>query len=368
MSAAVMDDEQIIRLMIERAKNDGGLPGQNKLCADYGIGKGRVARLLAIVDQRMAADRDRDGRTRTTSKQPGPGRKPSADQTGGTGPGRRVGNSIDRTPADAGPDRSGSGVCRGDSAGPDQDATQPIPVVPDLSGLNVDRTNTTRTGSDRSGPLLDVAGPDRHAATEDRSGVRSGPGSNAIEPGPKVEPDWSAYQRHLPVRSTAQTDRTGIPLEPNNADDQPKTPIHRAWLILLALPAFVAVWGGWVGLGGLAGFGPVALLPGIADDFKVNLAVTLPAGMEVYAVIGLRVWLSHHAGTSSRTRRFAMWSSMAALAIGCFGQVIYHVLARPADAAPLIVTVFVACLPVAVLGAGAALFHLTGEDSRGSSE
>lgn len=140
-------------------------------------------------------------------------------------------------------------------------------------------------------------------------------------------------------------------------------PIRRAWLLLLALPAFVAVWGGWVGLGGLAGFGPVNLLPGMGGGWTVNLAITLPAGMEVYAVIGLRVWLSARTG-SDRTRRFAAWSSWAALAVGCSGQVAYHVLARPATGAPMFVTVCVACLPVALLGMGAALFHLIGEDQR----
>lgn len=147
------------------------------------------------------------------------------------------------------------------------------------------------------------------------------------------------------------------------ASDQ--TPIHRGWLVLLALPAFVAVWGGWVGLGGLAGFGPVALLPGIADHFKINLAVTLPAGMELYAVIGLRVWLSEHT-KSTRTRGFAMWSSIGALTVGCLGQIAYHILSRATQAGtPLFVTICVACLPVAILGVGAALFHLMGEDQRG---
>jgi hypothetical protein len=133
---------------------------------------------------------------------------------------------------------------------------------------------------------------------------------------------------------------------------------------MLALPAFVAVWGGWVGLGGLAGFGPVHPLPGVASGFTVNLAITLPAGMEAYAVIGMRVWLSARTRTP-RTRRFAAWSTCAALVVGCSGQVAYHVLARPATGAPMAVTVVVACLPVAVLGVGAALFHLVGEDQRG---
>lgn len=157
-----------------------------------------------------------------------------------------------------------------------------------------------------------------------------------------------------------------VDLPPTTASPDSSPPIHRGWLALLALPAFVAVWGGWVGLGGLAGFGPVRLLPGIVDHFTVNLAVTLPAGMEVYAVIGLRVWLSSRTRTD-RTRRFAAWSSCVSLLVGCSGQVAYHVLARPATGAPLGVTVAVACLPVALLGMGAALFHLVADDQRSTT-
>src|SRR4051794_11403314 len=44
-----------------------------------------------------------------------------------------------------------------------------------------------------------------------------------------------------------------------------------AWpLLLIALGAFVSIWGGWVGLGELTGFGPIALLPGIADHIVIN--------------------------------------------------------------------------------------------------
>lgn len=109
------------------------------------------------------------------------------------------------------------------------------------------------------------------------------------------------------------------------------------------------------------------LLPGIADRVVVNLAVTLPAGKEAYAVIGLAVWLSSRTA-GARIRRFAMWSSITALAIGSLGQVLYHVLARPDTDAPVWVTVFVSILPVLILGAGAALFHLIGEDQRKLAE
>jgi hypothetical protein len=67
----------------------------------------------------------------------------------------------------------------------------------------------------------------------------------------------------------------------------------RSWpLLLLALPAFVAIWGGWVGLGRLTGFGPIELLPGIWDGLSINSAITLPIGVETYAAFAMRVWLS----------------------------------------------------------------------------
>jgi hypothetical protein len=133
----------------------------------------------------------------------------------------------------------------------------------------------------------------------------------------------------------------------------------RAWpVLLLALPAFVAIWGGWVGLGEMSGFGPVRLLPGIADDFVINSAITLPIGVEAYAAYALRVWLSGLAPTE-RARRFAQWSAIGSLVLGMAGQVAYHLMeAAGMTVAPWQITTFVSCLPVVVLGCGAALAHL----------
>jgi hypothetical protein len=115
----------------------------------------------------------------------------------------------------------------------------------------------------------------------------------------------------------------------------------------------------------LAGFGPVRLLPGIADDFVINSAITLPLGVESYAFYALWVWLAPAAAqVSARARRFACWSSIAALGLGLFGQATYHLLAASgAVRAPDAVVVFVSCLPVLVLGAGAALAHLTHQEA-----
>ena len=140
------------------------------------------------------------------------------------------------------------------------------------------------------------------------------------------------------------------------AETTPRT-LARWPLVLLAIPAFVAVWSGWVGLGELTGFGVVHPLPGIADQFSINSAITLPIGVETYAAYALRAWLS--GGLPVRARRFAKWSAIGSLTLGALGQVAYHLLsAAHVTRAPWQITTVVACLPVAVLGMGAALAHL----------
>jgi hypothetical protein len=146
------------------------------------------------------------------------------------------------------------------------------------------------------------------------------------------------------------------PVETAPATEPAKPRRVASWpLMLLALPAFVAVWSGWVGLGSLTGFGVVHPLPGIWDGFRLNTAITLPIGVEAYAAYALRAWLSG----PPRARRFARASSIGALVLGALGQVAYHVMvAAGIHHAPAYVTVPVACLPVIVLGMGAALTHL----------
>jgi hypothetical protein len=138
----------------------------------------------------------------------------------------------------------------------------------------------------------------------------------------------------------------------------------RVWpVLLLAAPAFVAIWSGWVGVGELAGFGPVRPLPGIADDFTINSAITLPIGMETYAAYALRVWLGED--SSARARRFAKSSAIAAFVLGGLGQIAYHLMtAAHLTTAPWPITTAVSCLPVVVLGFGAALAHLQREVER----
>lgn len=141
--------------------------------------------------------------------------------------------------------------------------------------------------------------------------------------------------------------------------DLPK--LHRrpaTWpLQLIALPAYVAIWAGWVALGRLTAFGSINLLPGIGPGLTVNTAITLPVGAEAYAAYALYVLF--HPGAPARARTFAAWSAGAALLIGMGGQVAYHLMAAAGmTSAPWLITTFVSCLPVAVLGAAAALVYL----------
>jgi hypothetical protein len=132
----------------------------------------------------------------------------------------------------------------------------------------------------------------------------------------------------------------------------------KSWpVLLLALPAFIAIWSGWVDLGRLTGFGVVHPLPGIWDSARINTAITLPIGLETYAAYALYVWLA--SAVPLRARRFAKWSAIGSLALGAAGQVAYHLMiAAGMTTAPWQITTVVACLPVVVLGMGAALAHL----------
>ena len=148
------------------------------------------------------------------------------------------------------------------------------------------------------------------------------------------------------------------------APSKPASPAASWPLILLALPAAIATWSGWVGIGQMTGFGIVHPLPGIATSFRLNTAITLPIGVEAYAAYALRAWLSPSRVTTLRTRRFARQSALGSLTLGMAGQIAYHLLSQ-ADTtrAPWPVTTAVACLPVLVLGMGAALAHLLHADA-----
>ncbi|WP_345364312.1 hypothetical protein [Actinoallomurus liliacearum] len=189
--------------------------------------------------------------------------------------------------------------------------------------------------------------------------LRAVPDPAPEEPTPEHGEETRAAADAAPVEESSQ-DTTAVDPDtvPAVAPVETASRTLARWpLVLLAVPAFVAVWSGWVGLGELTGFGVVHPLPGIANRFSINSAITLPVGVETYAAYALRAWLA--GGLPVRARRFAKWSAIGSLTLGALGQVAYHLLsAAHVTRAPWQITTIVACLPVAVLGMGAALAHL----------
>ncbi len=171
-----------------------------------------------------------------------------------------------------------------------------------------------------------------------------------------------------PDRSAAT--HCGWSATPDQSPDQspgrsPRSRTAKTWpLLVLAAPAAVAVWSGWVGIGKLTGFGQVHPLPGIWDSLHLDTAVTLPIGVEAYAGYALRAWLTTDPTVSARTRRFARRSAIGSLLLGMAGQIAYHLLSQAhATHAPWAITTAVSCLPVLVLGMGATLAHLLRADT-----
>jgi len=145
--------------------------------------------------------------------------------------------------------------------------------------------------------------------------------------------------------------------------------LPRPWpLAFIAMAGAVAVWGGWVRLGELTGFGPINLLPGIGNGLVINTAVVLPLSVEFYAAYALRVLLAS-GELSERTKRFARWSFAASLAVGGAAQVASHVMgAAGVTAAPWWVTTAVACVPVMVVGLATGLATLVRQDDSTGGE
>jgi hypothetical protein len=121
------------------------------------------------------------------------------------------------------------------------------------------------------------------------------------------------------------------------------------------------VWSGWVGIAQKTGFGLVSPLPGILPSLHLDTSITLPVGVEAYA---LRAWLAGEHSVSGRTRRFAKWSATCSFALGMAGQIACNLLAQAGAArAPWPVTMIVSCLPVLVLAMGTTLAHMLRADT-----
>lgn len=199
--------------------------------------------------------------------------------------------------------------------------------------------------------------PAETESTETHDDDSADSGAESVEVEPVAESEPVPADESEPVTEVVSEPITPAadPVKPTEASTP--RPVAVWPVMLLALPAFVAIWSGWVGLGQLTGFGIVHPLPGIADGFAINTAITLPIGVETYAAYALRVWLSGQ--VPARARRFAKYSALGSLGLGALGQIAFHLMkAAGMTEAPWLITAAVACLPVAVLGMGAGLAHL----------
>src|SRR5690554_1991213 len=277
-----------------------------------------------------------------------------------------TGGPADQSEVDGVVDRSGV-VAQASMSGPNTGPVDRVEARTESGGLV---RSTARAGvADRSGPessagVADRSGPGEAAGLVDRSGgmVRdevdqSGPVEAA------GEPVRSGLGEAGPV---VEAQRAGD-ADPRSGDGPDRKPWGLIIAILaISLSAFTAVWGGWVGLGRMVGFGKVNLLPGFVADggwATIDLAITLPIGIEAYAASALYVAVAGLVRGGSRW--FAGGSAGLSLALEAFGQAAYHVLdAQGRTVAPEWIVVFVSVLPVVVLGMAGVLLHLVLEERK----
>jgi hypothetical protein len=270
--------------------------------------------------------------------------------------------------------------------------TQP---TPDARGSNGDRRQTQRPATDLAvAREQEVGRPAAHQVWPAPLSLGPTVPLRTTPPPMNTAPAVAPADSSAETSSAADSDATETAAELAEPTEQAGAHVGKAgrggavasWpLCLLALPAGVAAWSGWVGLGQMTGFGRVHPLPGLVDSLEINTAITLPVGVEAYAAYAMSVWLGQRRVTS-RTSGFARYSALGALVLGGFGQVAYHLLENahaakvakiahdtgrsvadvakqlPAQA-PWWITTAVACLPVIVLGLAAALAHMVRHDA-----
>jgi hypothetical protein len=128
------------------------------------------------------------------------------------------------------------------------------------------------------------------------------------------------------------------------------------WIV--GLTAAVASWAGWVGLAKLCGWTDSWTTLGLT----VHLAWLLPFAVDVYALVGFRVWLRIK-WASAATKNYARKSTFVAIGLGVAGNASYHLMVSLGwGAAPWLVVVGVSSLPPLMLGAAAHMSALITRD------
>lgn len=319
----------------------GEVPSRNRLMKDFRIGAPKAQELR----ERLIEEKAREIVVREHENSL---RRRMADQFGYTPPDERddVDQAADEPAADP--------WQYAEPIGPDPVPADPDPG-PDPVDIPLDDTPAPTAEPDRTEALRGQV-----AARGSLMTPRTDPADTQVRPA--VEPDPAPAPAAPAAEPDEQVTPVGHPGTPATGKPRKPLPVWPVWLLML--PAFVAVWAGWVELGKLTGFGPVDLLPGFTRDgeplLTLDTAITLPIGMETYAGYALYIWLSGR--TTRRARTFAMASALIALTLGAGAQITYHLLTTPDTGTPWQITTIVACLPVAVLGMGAALAHLVREE------
>lgn len=278
-----------------------------------------------------------------------------------------TGGPADQSEVDGVVDRSGV-VAQASMSGPNTGPVDRVEARTESGGLV---RSTARAGvADRSGPESSADVVDRSGGPGSATGLVDRSGGVVRD---EVDQSGPVEAASEPVRSglgetgpAVEAQRTGD-ADPRSGDGPDRKPWGLIIAILaISLSAFTAVWGGWVGLGRMVGFGKVNLLPGFVADggwATIDLAITLPIGIEAYAAAALYVAVAGLVRGGGRW--FAGSSAGLSLALGAFGQAAYHVLdAQGRTVAPEWIVVFVSVLPVVVLGMAGVLLHLVLEERK----
>src|SRR5690606_15980843 len=191
-----------------------------------------------------------------------------------------TGGPADQSEVDGVVDRSGV-VAQASMSGPNTGPVDRVEARTESGGLV---RSTARAGvADRSGPGSSAGVADRSGGVVRDEVDQSGPVEAA------GEPVRSGLGEAGPV---VEAQRAGD-ADPRSGDGPDRKPWGLIIAILaISMSAFTAVWGGWVGLGRMVGFGKVNLLPGFVADggwATIDLAITLPIGIEAYAASALYV-------------------------------------------------------------------------------